>query len=746
MIYHLDKDPCVKVVQPRLQLKGYEIYLVEQWACSRRHHSSTITTYTGHSSDKIFVGLLSIGRDESQWGQELAEYFEFVRSYGRGKQTPLGTLMVTNLSNLSSDLTVIAVSDGDVRAHKEDFIVNEDLKRMGCSGRIALTLTAPTDAAKAKFHQLFRTCERIDFYVSVIELVRLVQLALVMFQKLGKQYADGLLCDRTEGAIKRWWAEFGTDFYNSEPSDGILGPTTVAALLGMMIGARNRLSLCGAPVPKDAFDLPGLKLAIGQFQKQQKLRRTRRLDRETVDKLHRITIKAPSGGMVPKAIKSTVAEMSGKTYKVEMETCDLEKFIQHLSGERAKYLWYGKPIKSATGISAMSSVDGGPRRNSAPATIAQGAPARIRNGGQGKNLTLVTGPYDSKNDPNAAAAVESIVSPSSYPLSAPVYPVGNFGIHHNTSDGRDPLRKAMFKTMNNRMNDAKSGLGKIKDVASGMASGISGQVNRRNHRKQTNEASPLHDTIQVPAATEEKHALSLKNANASSSAPVLEMSKPCLSLLHTSEQDAARSDPATIHLQHRHTSSLVCDAYHTESPVSLVMKSPFHSDSLVASKSDFREGISPMTQGLDAEALYGEILARRADGSVTIEYVPGTVDPSVAGSAQAYEDALEKPGQSSDSRTPELNHEISLILNRSQSFSEVVRQRLKRHEEFYPRRMSFSAAEEAVFDWEPIGDSDDRDQGFGSCPKSMKCMVLKVEGEMGEWAAEKIREVKVNPI
>jgi hypothetical protein len=54
----------------------------------------------------------------------------------------------------------------------------------------------------------------------------------------------------TERAINDWWTELGTDFYNIEPSDGILGPTTVAALLGMLMGARNRLNAYGAPVAR----------------------------------------------------------------------------------------------------------------------------------------------------------------------------------------------------------------------------------------------------------------------------------------------------------------------------------------------------------------------------------------------------------------------------------------------------------------------------------------------------------------
>lgn len=707
------------------------------------------------------MGLLSIDKDESRWGKELAEYFRFVRHYGREKQTPLGTLMVTNLSNLSSDLTVIAVPDGDVLKHKDDFIVNENLKRMGCSGRIALTLTVPTDAAQAKFHQLFRTSERVDFYPSVMELVKLNQLALVMFQKLDKHFADGLLCDETERAIKKWWAEYGTDFYNAEPSDGILGPTTVAALLGMMIGARNRLSLCGAPVPKDAFDLPGLKGAIGYFQKQHKLRRTRRLDRETVDKLHRITIKGPSGdkyGMVPKAIKSTVAEMSGKAHKVEMETCDLEKFIMHLSGERAKHLWHGKPMKSAAlQNNAVSSGDGGPRRNSAPVSGMSGTTVRT-----GKNLTLLTGSNDLKIDTNAAPPGESTAS---YPLSAPAYPTGQFGFHGHvqlhSSDSRDPLRKTMFKTMNNRMNDAKTGLGRIKDVATGVASGITGQVTKRTHRKQNQDSvSSINEVVE--SFEDQKRKIG-NVAAASNSAPVLDLSKKSsLTLAGHGEQEAARSDPATIHiLRTKPTAIPILDTYLMESPIAMSVKSPFANGSPAPSKSDiFREKelISPLTQGPDTDAHFEKILERKPDGSVTVEYVPissigigtGAADPSVSGSVQAYEDALEKLAYHSPefkSAIGGVNGEGGGCLSRSQSFSEVVRRwGGRRHEEWFPRRMSFGCAEEAVLGWRGLEGDDGTDEELEietRSPKQMRGMLLKMEEEIGGWAGEKIGDIKL---
>jgi hypothetical protein len=183
-----------------------------------------------------------------------------------------------------------------------------------------------------------------------------------MYDKIQATYADGLLCDVTERAVNDWWTDIGTYFYNAEPNDGILGPTTVAALLGLLIGAHNRLKAFGCPVGKDALDTVSMKRAIGHFQKGQKTERSRRLDRETLDRLHRATAKnaAGEGWTVPKSVKSTVAELSGKGGEMmmgivggrdkagisEAETMDIERFAQLVTGPKMKWLWQGKPIKS----------------------------------------------------------------------------------------------------------------------------------------------------------------------------------------------------------------------------------------------------------------------------------------------------------------------------------------------------------------------------------------------------------------
>lgn len=360
---YLEEDPATDAIERWRRLQGYEMYVVEQWACSRTHPTFVICTYTGDPSHSILVNVLSVPSDETTWSPRLQIYFQAVSQFhAKEMETPLGTLMVTNLSSFPSALTVIAVPDGDVKKHRNEFMVNENLKRMGCSGRAAISLQPPQPSAIAKFHHLYKTSEAVPLYQSVMELVRTCQIALVMYDKLQSTYADGLLCDVTEKAIQDWWTDIGTYFYNVQPSDG-LGPTTVAAILGLLIGAYNRLRAFGSPVGKDVLDTVSMKRAIGHFQKGQKMERSRRLDRETLDRLHRATAKnaAGEGWTVPKAVKSTVAELSGKGGEMVMgfvgardkagiadaETMDIERLSRLVTGPKMKWLWQGKPVKSA---------------------------------------------------------------------------------------------------------------------------------------------------------------------------------------------------------------------------------------------------------------------------------------------------------------------------------------------------------------------------------------------------------------
>ena len=447
---YLEEDPSTMVLERRRRLTGYELYIVEQWACSRIHPTFVITTYTGLEQNSVVVGVLSVPTNEEAWSPRLRVYLKAITKYhARKRETPLGTLMVTNLSGFPSALTVIAVPDGDLKKHREDFIVNENMKRMGCSGRTGLNLSPPIGATQAKFMQLYHTSDRIPLYNAVIELVKLCQVALLLFGKLAPEYADGLLCDVTEQAINDWWTELGNEYFNIDPSDGILGPTTVAALLGILMGARNRLNAAGAPVAKDVFDIVNTKRGIAHFQRSQKMERTRRFDRQTLEKLHRVTAKAASGKgwTVPRAVKSTAAELSGKGGELvhgrekagitEIETLDIEKFVQLGSGERFKWLWYGKPRKSNDN-DVFSSLGGD----------------------EGMILN--------DNEQDGGKKRDSVDDDTSFRhvLSDRIYLSSSLGSHtsidHPEKD--QGLRKAVFKNVTGKATDARSGLGRIRDA------------------------------------------------------------------------------------------------------------------------------------------------------------------------------------------------------------------------------------------------------------------------------------------
>ncbi|OJJ47795.1 hypothetical protein ASPZODRAFT_131369 [Penicilliopsis zonata CBS 506.65] len=488
---YLEEDPSTILLHRRLSLQGYEIYLVEQWAYSRIHPTFVITTYTGDASHTVFVGVLSVPTDETAWSPRLKLYFNAMTQYhARMKETPLGNLMVTDLSVFPSTLAVVLVPAGDIRKHRDDFIVNENLKRLGCSGRAGLKLQYPSPATEAKFHLLYRTSEKVHLYSAVVELVKQCQIALVIFDKLAAEYVDGLLCDVTETAIGDWWADIGIDIYNIEPSDGVLGPTTVAALLGTLLGARNRLHAYGAPVPKDAFDVSGMKRGIGSFQKSQKLERTRRLDRQTLDKLHRATAKYANSEGWTGAVKSTMAELSGKGGEMVMgmvgarekagiadiETLDIERFSHLVHGERAKWLWLGKPRKSALGDS-FTNVPGS------------------------SDMVFVKDEQGGYVWTSRRRNSHDFLSAERPPqgIQRPLRPGSSY-----TMDDKDQnLSKMVLKGVSEKVSDARIGFGKFKDAV-----GLPGL--RSHHKSAKEEAELSADPSFAPSGSTNAGATSLR--------------------------------------------------------------------------------------------------------------------------------------------------------------------------------------------------------------------------------------------
>ncbi|KZF22069.1 hypothetical protein L228DRAFT_283257 [Xylona heveae TC161] len=707
---YLEEDPSTTVLQRRQRLEGYELYLVEQWACSRAHPTFVITTYTGDPSHSVVVSVLSVPTNEEAWSQRLRVYFKAVSQFhARRKETPLGVLMVTNLSGFPSALTVIPVPEGDTRKYRDDFIVNVDLKRLGCSGRVGLSLTTPSGATQAKFHQLYKTSERIPIYSAVIEMVKFCQFALVMFGKLGPEYADGLLCDVTERAVNDWWVEMGSEFYNVEPSDGILGPTTVSGLVGMLMGARNRLNAYGAPVAKDCFDVQSLKRGIYYFQKSQKLPKTSRLDRQTLDRLHRVTAKAASGEgwLVPKAVKSTVAELSGKGGEMmmemvgarekagiaEVETLDIDTFLQVIHGERAKWLWYGKPMKS------MSS-------DLAGRTSDQEGMVFLKDEGGGYRWSNKGG---DSFDMDSGRRKRDDGLPTRMPSNS-----------QNTLDWGDrdqQLRKNMFKSMTGRMNDARSGLGRIKDAV-----GRSGLRGHHKHSKEDGRPSEWSDRNHLGDDAEP-----MGSFYGLRSAPPLSPSE-------------AGDDP---------------------------FERSFKGAGMVEdSKEPSAETLEVFTPGLPYQVSAGLDLSSQ-DGIDRVASEGARKDSTASGYLQTREERLmplsreqsttgsaygELGREDPIAQTGLINGGIGVFLRRTQSMTRFQDYRSgSRIDARWPRHLSFSVAEDAILCWKEITFSADGpvttpdvsqlvsgQSAFTEEAKRMRQVLMELDSQVGAWVEEKL--------
>lgn len=649
------------------KLEGYELYIVEQWVCSRKHPTFVIATYTGDASHSIHVGVLGVPANKEEWSPRLRLYFQASSEFqARPKETPLGMLMVTNLSNFPSALTVISVPEGDVRKHREDFIVNENLKRLGCSGRSGMSLSAPAGATQAKFSQLYKTSDRVPPCSAVIELVQLCQVALIAFGKLEEEYLDGLLCDMTEKAIADWWIEIGSEFYNSEPTDGILGPTTVAALLGTLMGARNRLNYLNAPVAKDAFDYQSLQRGIKYFQKNQKMRRTGKLDRETLHRLHNTTAKAAAGEgwAVPKAVKSTVAELSGKGGEMVMgmvgrdkagigdvETLDIDRFVQLVHGDRAKWLWLGKGKRSG------HTNDGKPENGPANLNF-----SRDDHGGYiwSNNRTEKPSHEEEKDIRKKEKDTPTDI------YSA--FPPGSATSMVDSPYDKDPqLRKTVIKSVTGKMSDATSRFGRIKDAV-----GLRGHTSRHSKDDGVDVDGKILGQFSPSGSTH------LANSPSIPQSP---------------EQGVGKA----------FTWKITPSDYQNGSPkIKDRISNVVYSARLRGSESPPTESKVSITgddipeDGLEEKDIETDLAWTEQVKDIREALV--VTDPSIGGSV--YDDGdLEGPVLVAD-RDPK-SFQVLLRRRHSTSGSSSALD-MPRNDAWWPRQMSFSDAEDAVLGWEPI--------------------------------------------
>jgi hypothetical protein len=52
---HLAQEEGTEIIQENVVIAGYQVYVVEQWACSRVHPVFVVTTFTGEESNKVIL-------------------------------------------------------------------------------------------------------------------------------------------------------------------------------------------------------------------------------------------------------------------------------------------------------------------------------------------------------------------------------------------------------------------------------------------------------------------------------------------------------------------------------------------------------------------------------------------------------------------------------------------------------------------------------------------------------------------
>lgn len=278
---------------------GFEIYLVDLWVHHRRI-GTVVSVFTGNDESRAKVARFTIKKMPTKhYPPRFQEYLnETILNHASYKRmsTPDSSsvlafssselveyLLVTNIAALPSAVNLVPIPNGDARAVKATFAINSNLKKLNCAGRSLSLLTEKvSSASEDKFRQMYRIYnELVPIRFAVRELINLIQTSLFYFDLLDARYCDGLLCQKTEDAINNWWNLIGLPHFNVKPNPraGILPAKTVAAVISLTISVKMRLHLFGGcDAPKDPYDFENLMISIGQFQKQVKLDKKRKLD------------------------------------------------------------------------------------------------------------------------------------------------------------------------------------------------------------------------------------------------------------------------------------------------------------------------------------------------------------------------------------------------------------------------------------------------------------------------------------
>ena len=73
---HLAQEEGTGIVEENVVIEGYQVYIVEQWACSRVHPVFVVSTFTGDVSNKVVphIGCMIMAVDS-----QCSENIGFIR-------------------------------------------------------------------------------------------------------------------------------------------------------------------------------------------------------------------------------------------------------------------------------------------------------------------------------------------------------------------------------------------------------------------------------------------------------------------------------------------------------------------------------------------------------------------------------------------------------------------------------------------------------------------------------------------
>ncbi|KAI8819183.1 uncharacterized protein EV422DRAFT_569061 [Fimicolochytrium jonesii] len=302
----------LSLVTADLLLPGFQIYTNVEWVVNRSRVFKTFAVFTGRNDHVARVTVVEFRADLQSVDYEDSiqkAFAQFEQDGLKMRETPQGVIMTGNpewFSKASS--TCILVPEGDYDTHLPELFVNINLRRFGCGERSLLSYRPPSQAVSDKFYRVTGIAPSEDQAIGpcVLSLGHVAHEALVMLSLLEKPFEDGLICDTTQAAFKRFYNEFGP-FNDVDIGQGSwTDPMLITAALRVVERLKHKLAVLGHAVKPGNEVSNELGRQIKHFQKSQGLKPTQVFDRKTIERIDALYVRVPAPAQAVAAVSTTV--------------------------------------------------------------------------------------------------------------------------------------------------------------------------------------------------------------------------------------------------------------------------------------------------------------------------------------------------------------------------------------------------------------------------------------------------------